>query len=354
MHRGRQKCRIGIVLMAAGKSERFGQNKLLADFGGRPLAGCAMQMMNGLAEQLREREEDRHISADLIAVTRWPAVEELCREYDIPCAVYEGGEQSDTIRTALELPAAAGWDACVFLTGDQPFLQAESVRKMLEAFAEDPGNVYRLAWKERPGNPVLFPAAYFEGLRKLQGREGGRTLLKQEQIPVIPVQAGSERELFDVDTEEDLKWVLHCSCEGTEQIRNLKAREDTMNQAVSTKKAPAAIGPYSQGVRAGNTIYVSGQLPIDPATGEFAGEDIRTQTKQSLTNIREILAAAGADMSAVVKTTVLLQDIADFAAMNEVYAEFFSEPYPARAAFQVAAVPKGALVEIEAVAVIGD
>lgn len=127
-----------------------------------------------------------------------------------------------------------------------------------------------------------------------------------------------------------------------------------MNQALHTEKAPAAIGPYSQGVRSGNTIYVSGQLPINPETGEFAGDDIRTQTRQSLTNIREILAAAGADMSTIVKTTVLLQDIADFAAMNEVYAEFFSEPYPARAAFQAAAIPKGAKVEIEAVAVIAD
>ena len=127
---------------------------------------------------------------------------------------------------------------------------------------------------------------------------------------------------------------------------------DMSNQALSTSKAPAAIGPYSQGVKAGNTIYVSGQLPIDPATGAFAGDGIAEQTRQSLTNIKEILAAAGCDMSAVVKTTVLLADIADFAEMNSVYAEFFSEPYPARAAFQVAAVPKGAKVEIEAVAVI--
>ena len=124
-----------------------------------------------------------------------------------------------------------------------------------------------------------------------------------------------------------------------------------MNQAVATKNAPAAIGPYSQGVKAGKTIYVSGQIPIDPATGEFAGQDIETQTRQSLTNIKNILKEAGADMSDVVKTTVLLNDIADFAAMNKVYAEFFAEPYPARAAFQVAAIPKGALVEIEAVAV---
>ena len=124
-----------------------------------------------------------------------------------------------------------------------------------------------------------------------------------------------------------------------------------MNQAVATKNAPAAIGPYSQGIKAGKTIYVSGQIPIDPATGEFAGQDIETQTRQSLTNIKNILKEAGADMSDVVKTTVLLKDIADFAAMNKVYAEFFTEPYPARAAFQVAAIPKGALVESEAVAV---
>jgi 2-iminobutanoate/2-iminopropanoate deaminase len=124
-----------------------------------------------------------------------------------------------------------------------------------------------------------------------------------------------------------------------------------MNQAIATKNAPAAIGPYSQGIKAGKTIYVSGQIPIDPATGEFAGQDIETQTRQSLTNIKNILKEAGADMSDVVKTTVLLKDIADFAAMNKVYAEFFTEPYPARAAFQVAAIPKGALVEIEAVAV---
>ena len=125
-----------------------------------------------------------------------------------------------------------------------------------------------------------------------------------------------------------------------------------MNQTVSTKDAPAAIGPYSQAIRSGNTIYVSGQIPIDPATGEFAGSDIATQTRQSLTNIKNILAAAGAKMSDVVKTTVLLSDIANFTAMNEVYAEFFTEPYPARAAFQAAAIPKGALVEIEAIAVV--
>ena len=125
-----------------------------------------------------------------------------------------------------------------------------------------------------------------------------------------------------------------------------------MNTAIHTELAPAAIGPYSQAIQAGNTIYVSGQLPIDPTTGAFAGDDIASQTRQSLTNISNILKAAGTDMSKVVKTTVLLADINDFAAMNEVYGQFFTQPYPARAAFQVAAVPKGARVEIEAVAVV--
>ena len=117
-----------------------------------------------------------------------------------------------------------------------------------------------------------------------------------------------------------------------------------MNKAIHTDNAPAAIGPYSQAIRAGDTVYVSGQIPIDPATGAFAGEDIVTQTRQSLTNIKNILAAEGLDMSHVVKTTVILKDIADFAAMNEVYAEFFTAPYPARAAYQVAALPRDARV----------
>ena len=124
-----------------------------------------------------------------------------------------------------------------------------------------------------------------------------------------------------------------------------------MHNAIHTTNAPAAIGPYSQAIHAGNTIYVSGQIPIDPATGSFAGDDIVTQTRQSLTNLKSILAAAGADMGNVVKTTVYLAHMEDFAAMNQVYAEFFSAPYPARAAFEVAALPKNALVEIECVAV---
>lgn len=132
---------------------------------------------------------------------------------------------------------------------------------------------------------------------------------------------------------------------------SLQERMFPMNNAIATPNAPAAIGPYSQGIQAGNILFVSGQLPIDPATGAFAGQDIAAQTRQSLTNIRSILAAAGASMNDVVKTTVMLKDIGDFAAMNAVYAEFFAEPFPARAAYQVAALPKDALVEIECIAV---
>ena len=123
-----------------------------------------------------------------------------------------------------------------------------------------------------------------------------------------------------------------------------------MKKVLATTKAPAAIGPYSQAIRADKFVFVSGQLPIDPATGEFAGDDIAAQTRQSLTNIQNILASEGLTMANVVKTTVLLKNISDFGAMIEVYASFFESDCPARAAFEVAALPKAALVEIEAIA----
>ena len=122
------------------------------------------------------------------------------------------------------------------------------------------------------------------------------------------------------------------------------------NTAIHTENAPAAIGPYSQAVKSGNMIFVSGQLGLVPASGNFPSDDIRDQTRQSLTNIKSILETAGFSIKDVVKTTVLLKDIAQFGDMNEVYKEFFAEPFPARAAFQAAALPKGGLVEIEAIA----
>ena len=126
-----------------------------------------------------------------------------------------------------------------------------------------------------------------------------------------------------------------------------------MMKTISTKKAPAAIGPYSQAIQVGNLVYTSGQIPIDPATGAFAEGGIKEQTRQSLTNVKAILNEAGLDLNNVVKTTVFMADMNDFADMNAVYAEFFSEPYPARSAVAVKTLPKGALVEIEVVAEVG-
>ena len=125
-----------------------------------------------------------------------------------------------------------------------------------------------------------------------------------------------------------------------------------MKEKLLTENAPAAIGPYSQATRSGNTLYISGQLPVNPASGDIDAPDAAGETKQSLENIRSILASAGAQMDNIVKTTVFLTDMEDFAAMNAVYAEYFSEPYPARAAFQVVKLPKNAKVEIEAIAVL--
>lgn len=122
-------------------------------------------------------------------------------------------------------------------------------------------------------------------------------------------------------------------------------------KVIATQNAPAAIGPYSQAIKVNGFVYVSGQLPIDPVTGAFAGEGIKDQTRQSLKNIQSILKEAGLEMSNIVKTTVLLKNMGDFADMNGVYAEFFTGDFPARAAFEVAALPKDALVEIEAIAV---
>ncbi len=121
-------------------------------------------------------------------------------------------------------------------------------------------------------------------------------------------------------------------------------------KVIATTEAPAAIGPYSQAVEINGFVYISGQLPIAPATGAYPQGGVKGQTRQSLENILAILREAGLGMCNVVKTTVLLADIADFAMMNEVYTEFFSQPYPARSAFAVKTLPKGALVEIECVA----
>jgi 2-iminobutanoate/2-iminopropanoate deaminase len=121
---------------------------------------------------------------------------------------------------------------------------------------------------------------------------------------------------------------------------------------VSTDHAPAAVGPYSQAVRVGKLVYTAGQIALDPATGKLVEDDVTAQTEQVLGNLQAVLKASGSSLKRVVKTTVFLQDIADFGAMNEVYGRFFTKLPPARSAVQVAALPLGARVEIEAVAVI--
>lgn len=123
-----------------------------------------------------------------------------------------------------------------------------------------------------------------------------------------------------------------------------------MREIISTTGAPGAIGPYSQGVKANGMLFVSGQLPLDPATGAFPGSDIASQTRQSLTNVKHIVEAAGMTLADVVRVGVFLKDMNDFAAMNEVYGQFFTPDCPARAAVEVARLPKDALVEIECVA----
>jgi 2-iminobutanoate/2-iminopropanoate deaminase len=124
-------------------------------------------------------------------------------------------------------------------------------------------------------------------------------------------------------------------------------------QAVSTGSAPKALGPYSQAIRAGDLLFVSGQVPIDPATGEMVGGDIAEQTRRALRNIGEILNASGASFQQVVRTTVYLADLADFPLMNETYGTFFTPPQPARSTIQAARLPRDARVEIDVVAYLG-
>lgn len=121
-------------------------------------------------------------------------------------------------------------------------------------------------------------------------------------------------------------------------------------KAINSTKAPSAIGPYSQAVEKDGFIYVSGQLPIDETTGEFAGEDIEAQARQSLENTKYILNEAGLEMKDIIKTTILLKNIEDFAVVNEIYGQFFEAPYPARATYEVSRLPKDALIEIESIA----
>lgn len=125
-----------------------------------------------------------------------------------------------------------------------------------------------------------------------------------------------------------------------------------MKKVIATSKAPAAIGPYSQAIRAGSFVFLSGQIPLDPDSGEMVGKTAAAQTKQVMSNLSAVLEEAGVGLESLVKTTIFLADLGDFAAVNEVYASYFSEAPPARATVEVSCLPKGALVEIEGVAVL--
>jgi|SRR5580700_8449891 reactive intermediate/imine deaminase len=126
-----------------------------------------------------------------------------------------------------------------------------------------------------------------------------------------------------------------------------------MKEAIATKNAPAAIGPYSQAVRAGQLVFLSGQVPLDPATGQLAEGDIAAQTRRAMDNLGAVLAAAGCSFGDVVRTTIYLVDLGNFAAVNAAYATYFAPPYPARATVQVSALPRGAAIEIDMIAVSG-
>lgn len=169
----------------------------------------------------------------------------------------------------------------------------------------------------------------------------------QNKKPVSAIPLNHSR--FELENKDS----LHTPCNlvvGTGRAVFPPPNGGSMKTMIHTDAAPKAVGPYSQAVRAGNLLFVSGQLPLDPATMKIHGETAAEQARQALSNLGAILKAAGLDYRHVVKTTVLLADIRDFAAVNEVYAQFFTGDFPARAAYQVAALPLDAKVEIEAVA----
>jgi 2-iminobutanoate/2-iminopropanoate deaminase len=142
---------------------------------------------------------------------------------------------------------------------------------------------------------------------------------------------------------------LHSIAEG----RQSRLTDDVVREPITSSTSAPAIGPYSPGLKVGNLLFLSGQIPLDPATGQVVAGDIRAQTSRVLENLGEILKAGGADFSQVVRTTIFLTDLTDFAVVNEVYATYFSAPYPARATVQVARLPRDVKVEIDAIAVLG-
>lgn len=221
---GEPALRLGMIVMASGWSRRFGRNKLLDRLAEKPMISYVLRELSGavavqncrgslseiVSEELpsdrREQHGDRRLTLDTpIVVTRFPEVRSLAAAYGFRCIFHSDPDQSDTVRHGLSAPESAGWDGCMFLTGDQPMLSEASILRLVRAFRQNPDRVYRLSFNGEAGNPVIFPEKYFENLRNLTGDHGGGVLLKNGMIPAADIRlvsADREFELWDVDTEE--------------------------------------------------------------------------------------------------------------------------------------------------------
>ena len=202
----KEKMIIGCILMAAGISERFGcGNKLMADLDGKPLISYPVQTLLSVKEVFDRT--DTGISLDLLTVTRWPEVREVCLAAGMPCILYEGGLQSDTIRVGLEAAADRNWQGCMFPAGDQPLITAGTIKRLIRTFASWPDQPCRASWQGNAANPVIFPSVCFDALKRLRGDEGGRQVLRDANGPVLLVEAGDASELMDIDTLQDYRQV---------------------------------------------------------------------------------------------------------------------------------------------------
>ncbi len=203
----KEKMIIGCILMAAGISERFGcGNKLMADLDGKPLISYPVQTLLSVKEVFDRT--DTGISLDLLTVTRWPEVREVCLAAGMPCILYSGGLQSDTIRVGLEAAEDRNWEGCMFLAGDQPLVTAGTIKRLIETFAARPEQPCRAAWQGTAANPVIFPSSYFDALKRLKGDEGGRQVLRDAKAPVSLVEMEDASEMMDIDTMQDYRQVV--------------------------------------------------------------------------------------------------------------------------------------------------
>lgn len=182
--------KLGCIILAAGRSERFGRNKLLEPLAGKPLLGYVLEMLPG------SRFEK------IIAVVSSPETEALCRAHGIAAVLYGGGPQSESIR--LGVSCMVEMDGCLFAMGDQPLCTEASVVRILDAFLSDPGHVYRLAYGDTEASPVLFPKDAFAGLSKLTGERGGMSVARSYWGGIQRVEAGEAAELWDADTPQAL------------------------------------------------------------------------------------------------------------------------------------------------------